>query len=561
MEGIHMLKDLLRQGDFMTKVDLKDAYFTIPMDLNDRNCLRFVWQNKLYQFNCLPFGLSSAPWVFTKTSRAVVVVLRSLGLRLIIYIDDILIMAESQSKAIDHTGGLIFLLQNLGFVVNFPKSQLTPSKEVEFLGFTINSETMTMKLPGEKLKKTRAEARKLHQEPHQSAIVVSRLLGKLNHAAQAVPQAPLFYRNLQNCLQASLEEGCQDYNHPCPLTREALNELSWWINHLSEWNGRNLLSPKPDLVIETDASTIGWGAVCQGNRTGGPWTHSEREMHINCLELLAAFLAVKTFAKSRKNVTILLRMDNTTALTYINKYGGTVSATLNHLTRDLWSWCMERQIVLQATHLAGSKNVVADEESRTMKDRSDWMLHPRVFQVINKIMGPLDVDLFASRLTHQLPLFASWRPDPMAMETNAFSLDWTRYHGYVNPPWNLIGRTLAKVKEQEAQVILVAPVWPSQPWYPLLLELLIAEPLLLPEMDNLIQPTHSVNRPDINPRLAAWNICGKSSRAMKFQQRLQTSSSHRGERSLVRRMIPCLTNGVAGVLNGTQIPFQVMSLS
>ena len=71
MEGIHMLKDLLRAGDWMAKIDLKDAYFMVPMAKEDRDFLKFQWEDKFYRFNCLPFRLSSAPWVFTKTTRPV----------------------------------------------------------------------------------------------------------------------------------------------------------------------------------------------------------------------------------------------------------------------------------------------------------------------------------------------------------------------------------------------------------------------------------------------------------------------------------------------------------
>ena len=85
MEGIHMVKDILKPGDWMTKVDLKDAYFMIPIaPRRQRELLQFQWQGTTYQFNCLPFGLSSAPWVFTKTTRPIVTILRSLGLRMII---------------------------------------------------------------------------------------------------------------------------------------------------------------------------------------------------------------------------------------------------------------------------------------------------------------------------------------------------------------------------------------------------------------------------------------------------------------------------------------------
>ena len=138
---------------------------------------------------------------------------------------------------------------------------------------------------------------------------VTHLLGKLSHAAHAIPPGPLFYRNLQGCLQKALEEGSQNYDHPCLLSSEALEELDWWIDHLTDWNGRRLLTPKPDLVIETDASTVGWGSSCQNSQTGGPWSCQEREMHINCLEPLAAFLAVKAFLKSSRNLVVHLKMD------------------------------------------------------------------------------------------------------------------------------------------------------------------------------------------------------------------------------------------------------------
>ena len=206
MEGIHMLKDLLKAGDWMAKIDLKDAYFMIPIAQEDRDFLRFQWQDKTYQFNCLPFGLSSAPWVFTKTTRPVVAALRELGLRLIIHIDDILVMAETESLLKDHITAVIYLLENLGFVINHPKSELTPTQEIEFLGFTVNSTEMELKMPGEKIKKIRSEATKALQARTVSALMLSCIIGKMNAATQAIPMAPLYYRNLQTCLREALQE-------------------------------------------------------------------------------------------------------------------------------------------------------------------------------------------------------------------------------------------------------------------------------------------------------------------------------------------------------------------
>ena len=161
MEGIHMLKDLQKPGDWITKVDLKDAYFMIPVATNHRRFLQFKWLGETYQFNCFPFGLSSAPWVFTKTTKPIVAILRTMGLRMIIYIDDIPILSETESLSREQTAGLVFLLENLGFIINYPKSILEPSKKIKFLGFIVDSTTMEIKLPGEKIKKIRMETRKL----------------------------------------------------------------------------------------------------------------------------------------------------------------------------------------------------------------------------------------------------------------------------------------------------------------------------------------------------------------------------------------------------------------
>ena len=71
------------------------------------------------------------------------------------------------------------------------------------------------------------------------------------------------------------------------------------------------------------------------------------------------------------------------------------------------------------------------------------------------------MDLFASQLTHQLKNYVSWRPDPGATATDAFTLDWTKFMGYVNPPWNLVGRVLTHVRSQQAKVTLIAQIWSS----------------------------------------------------------------------------------------------------
>lgn len=146
--------------------------------------------------------------------------------------------------------------------------------------------------------------------------------------------------------------------------------------------------------------------------TGGLWSQSKQFLHINCLELLAGSFAIKCFAKDKTNIHIQLLMDSVTALTFINKMGGTKSRALTSLSRDLWQWCLQRQITVSVTHIPGILNVNADRESRHHLDSSDWKLCPVVFQTLQNLWDPLELDLFASRLTSQLPRFVSWKPYP-----------------------------------------------------------------------------------------------------------------------------------------------------
>ena len=272
MEGIHLLKDLLRQKDWMAKVDLKDAYFTVPIHKQDRDFLKFAFKNKIYRFKCLPFGLACAPWVFTKTLKPVAAQLRQLGVRLIVYIDDILILAETPDLARDHVIGLIYLLENLGFIVSSQKCVLEPTQKIDFLGFLVDSVSRELRLPADKIKKIRADLRKMLSDNSFSARKLTQMLGKLNAATRAIPLAQLFYRNLQRALASALGKSGEDYSSLLRFSEDEREELQRWIDHLSSWNRKTMLSRKPTLTIESDASRTGWGATCEEVRTGGHWS-------------------------------------------------------------------------------------------------------------------------------------------------------------------------------------------------------------------------------------------------------------------------------------------------
>jgi len=224
-------------------------------------------------------GLACAPWAFTKIMKVVVTLLRSWGIRITIYIDDILIMSESALLAAQHLEVLIHILQCLGFIIKTEKSVMSPTQKLEFLDMMINTNTLLISLPADKVKQIRAESVRISNMTALSACLFSYFLGKLSAAAQAIQPAPLFYRCLQRDLQAALAD-----NKPR--------------------NGKPLMYKPEQVTISSDTSQLGWGASCAENHTGGAWSVEEQTMHINSLELLAALLAVKTFLKNASGISV-----------------------------------------------------------------------------------------------------------------------------------------------------------------------------------------------------------------------------------------------------------------
>ena len=282
-----------------------------------------------------------------------------------------IIMARTREEINQHMEVLAFLLEALGFIVNQEKSHLIPAQELEFLGLSVDSLSLQLKLPNEKIRQIRKEAAQLLTRESLSAQQLSQFLGKLNAVSQAMLVAPLFFRALQKDLQVALAQGAQDYEHHMRFSKDAREELVWWQHHLASWNGRTVIQRQSRMKIQSDTSQTGWGAVCDGVSTGGSWSLQERTLHINCLELLAADLAMKSFLKGLRGVSVLLQLDNSTAVAYINNLGGTVSPALTSLAKSLWLWALERDILITAQHIPGVSNTVVDFESRLERDRSD----------------------------------------------------------------------------------------------------------------------------------------------------------------------------------------------
>ena len=499
MDNIYSVMSLLSQGYFMASVDLRDAYYTVPIHADSRKYLRFFWNGQLWQYKALPNGLSSAPRLFTKLLKPLLATLRKSGYLVLAYLDDTIIIGKTKAQTERAVKATTELLSKLGFIIHPDKSVLEPSHEVVFLGFKLNTLEMTITLPEHKSQEIREVCKGLLRMRAPSIREVARVIGKLVATFPAAQYGPLHYRALENDKITALKGSRGHFDRPMQLSAEARNELEWWATNIHSVFCP-LAQEKITLELRTDASGSGWGATDLKTKSGGRWNSEEliraKTNEINYLETLAAGFGLKAFCPHLRNAHVLPRIDNTTDVAYLNHMGGIRSPSCNEAALQIWGWCSERNIWITAAHLPGTQNTEADYMSRKFNDNIEWTLDKNVFDNIVRLYGLPEIDLFASRLNAQLPIYVSWMPDPTAWAVDAFTLDWGRMNFYAFPPFSLVPRCLQKIRQDKARGLLIVPNWPTQAWFPILNDMLLERPLPLPRLKTLLtQPVSGTPHP------------------------------------------------------------------
>lgn len=149
MDTIHTAVEMMTPGCYMCSVDLKSAYYSVAIAPSDQKYLKFSWRGKLYQFTCFPNGLAFCPRKFTKLLKPVYSTLRNLGHLSVAYIDDSYLQADTYELCVHNVIDTLSLFHQLGFVIHPDKSVLIPTQRLTFLGFVLDSQSMTVALTGE----------------------------------------------------------------------------------------------------------------------------------------------------------------------------------------------------------------------------------------------------------------------------------------------------------------------------------------------------------------------------------------------------------------------------
>lgn len=487
IEDTKVVTNILYPGDFMITLDLTDAYYMMSVKKSHRKYLRIYFLGKFYEFVCLPFGLCSAPYVFTKIMKPVILYLRfKLGLLSVVYLDDFLLLDKSYNRCLKNLQKTVFILESLGFLINKEKSCTVPSQVRKFLGLIFDSKNMQIQLPEDKKSVILNQILKFERLSDCKIRDFAELIGSLVFASTALKYSPVYIKNLEREKFLALKRNSENYEARMVLDQKVLkDDFTWWKENISHsFNPIKTFDFK--IEIFTDSSLDGWGANIKGDRTHGFWKAEERGLHINILELKAAFFGLVCYAKNLRNCDILLRIDNTTAISYINRMGGIQFPILNGIAREIWQWCERRDLWIFASYIKSKDNVIADHESRVLEPETEFEISEKAFsEIINKFGQP-DIDLFASRVNKKCKKYVSWLKDPHAFQIDSFTLNWKPFKFYAFPPFSLVLRVLRKIQKDKALGILVVPFWPTQPWFPVFKSMLLEEPLYFQPNINLL---------------------------------------------------------------------------
>ena len=505
MDHAQVVRDALAPDMWATSIDLSDAYLHIPIHEAFWKYLVFQVGDRLYQFMVLPFGLNTAPRVFSEVMKVIKRWARLLGMLLFQYLDDWLQLNLCRRSLAHQTSLLLQKCEELGLLVNLEKSETVPLQEIVFLGDLLDFSTGFIFPTQERFASIRDKILKVTRHESASLKLLQSLMGSIASTEKIVPFGRFHARSLQLLINQNISRAAPQ-SARITLSLPVLQDLQWWSIEDHVFRGLAMSTVIPDLQVQTDASTSGWGVSFQGSVLSGTWSQQETSLHINVLEMKAVLLACQRLLYHFRHKCVLFLIDNQTVVSYLSKQGGgTRSQQLMAVTRQVLTLAEQELILIKAQHIKGQLNVVADLASRRgYVVNTEWAISTRMFQVIQNQSpwGPASIDLFANSLNHRLPLYVSPCPDPAAMSVNALVVGWPRNAVlYAFPPTTIMDRVLHKiVRERPTCLLLIAPRLLEAPWYPLLQQLPCVKTFLLPlQIGDLVQPHW--NHAHLSPRL------------------------------------------------------------
>ena len=379
------------QDCYMATVDIAAAYRSISIRQDNWQYQGISWPiqgEKAYLYDVrLSFGIRCAAYIFTEISDFMVRSMDRLGYpKVANYLDDFLVYGTTYEECQDAQTALVTLLGELGFIVSWKKCS-TPSTCVRYLGILIDSVSMTLSLPQDKLDKLKCELQFFSTKSRATKHQIQRLCGIIAHCAKVVRGGRTFSRRIIDLL-SGLKEG----NPRIRLTEEFRMDVQWWIDFAEQFNGKeNIILPNDGSgpTFATDSCLKGYGLVSNNDWQAGFFNSEEcpRDIHkcnilhghwlnirvhdqdnINYLELVPVWLALIRYHREWKDTHVLCMSDNTQVIHMLMKGHSTNRDCMILLRRIFWL-CATGNIHITPVHIAGDHNIIPDCLSRVYNNK------------------------------------------------------------------------------------------------------------------------------------------------------------------------------------------------
>ncbi len=323
METTRSIRQGIKVDDWAVSIDLQDAYLHVPICQASRRYLRFVSEGKVYQFKVLPFGISTAPKVFTKLMLVVAAAARVRGVALFHYLDDWLLRHRSPERLLLDLNIVRGLMHRLGLIPNLEKSELTPAQDFCYVGMNFVTNRDLVRVPADRIKSILCLVFRILDRTCLTAKEFLSLLGVLGAAADLLVLGRLHMRPLQTYLLFLWRPQSRALDAVIPLTSFFKRHLRWWALKSRYTEGVPLTVVPPFRFLTTDASLQGWGAHLdpQGVMFSGLWSPVTKRQHINELELRAVWFSLQEALGFLKDCSVQVLSDNSTVVAYLNRQG------------------------------------------------------------------------------------------------------------------------------------------------------------------------------------------------------------------------------------------------
>lgn len=464
-EDIAVAKEVIKPGDFLFTFDLKSGYHHVDIFPDHTKYLSFSWifpdgSTKYYSFLVLPFGLSTAPYLFTKLLKPLVKKWRSEGKPIVVFLDDGLGAGTTLNSAKITSLQVHSDLLKFGLLPNEDKCVWNPQQIITWLGSVFNMKNSTISATDKRIQSLKSDIENIMLKPYDLFHVkrIASTVGKIISFSSCIGNVTrLMSRNLYTVINSSTS-----WNGFVRLNKQAINELEFWKNNVSKLNGIPLWpsKQKPSRIVYSDASNVACGSfiTIQNKVFQQNWSDKEKSYSSTYRELLSVFLSLESFAEDLVSQTVVLFTDNQNVVSIIEK--GSKKSYLQEIALKILNRCALNAITLEPQWIPRYLNHDADQISRIV-DHDDYTINDDVFNYIDEVWGPHTIDRFACHYNKKTTRFNSKYFQPGTNGVNAFTQDWAYELNWLCPPVYLTVKVINHLKLCKARGTLIVPLWKS----------------------------------------------------------------------------------------------------